>query len=624
MKDILLSVKQLGYLAEFADIPTFLGISYTFSSKLLPTLESENLTIITIVILRSELQSVKPRILRIHILSQMGSIEAKTNCIRSLCATILEVRTGRVKPEFKTAEPSGIFKSPRSEPVQVGNLGLDGDERSYEQHIGPDNALMHYSSQHYGVWRKEFPESAHLFTVGGFGENIVTPFDSDFTEDTVCIGDIFQIGNGVLVQTTKPRMPCYKLSYRFEVKDMNLKSQKLKRTGWYYRIVKAGYIRQGDAMILIERKYPQWTIANVLEVLYNDQKNEEAMAELASMPETGVEIKLLFQGRLAKLKSKRERLQDAKRWKNYRLVGKRNETPRISSFIFEAVSPVEGPATVQPGSHIRVKLGADEKLVRAYSVVSGNGNRFELGVSFDQEASRGGSKFLHEDVKVGDKLLFSEIKSEIPVAMNAKQHVLIAGGIGITAFIATAQYLQEQTLPYHLYYAIRSHEEKALSRYLDLLQPNITILNKENGQRLDVPRILNEADESTHVYVCGPERLMKEVTDTAQELKLPEANVHFEAFTAATSGEPFQVEVFEISGKVLEVKAEETLLEVLRDAGFDVPSSCEVGNCGSCKVGVRKGRIEHRGTGLREDEKETSMLSCVSRGIGKISLLELS
>jgi len=49
-----------------------------------------------------------------------------------------------------------------------------------------------------------------------------------------------------------------------------------------------------------------------------------------------------------------------------------------------------------------------------------------------------------------------------------------------------------------------------------------------------------------------------------------------------------------------------------------------VGNCGSCKIGVRKGKIEHRGTGLREEEKETSMLSCVSRGIGKISLLELS
>ena len=72
------------------------------------------------------------------------------------------------------------------------------------------------------------------------------------------------------------------------------------------------------------------------------------------------------------------------------------------------------------------------------------------------------------------------------------------------------------------------------------------------------------------------------------------------------------------SKKTLEVKEEQTLLDVLRDAGFEVPSSCEVGNCGTCKVEVCSGRVEHRGTGLIEHEKKSSMLSCVSRGIGKI------
>jgi ferredoxin len=57
---------------------------------------------------------------------------------------------------------------------------------------------------------------------------------------------------------------------------------------------------------------------------------------------------------------------------------------------------------------------------------------------------------------------------------------------------------------------------------------------------------------------------------------------------------------------------------VLRDAGLEVSSSCEVGNCGTCRVEVLKGRIDHRGSGLMDWEKGTAMLSCVSRGIGSI------
>ena len=72
--------------------------------------------------------------------------------------------------------------------------------------------------------------------------------------------------------------------------------------------------------------------------------------------------------------------------------------------------------------------------------------------------------------------------------------------------------------------------------------------------------------------------------------------------------------------EVLEVKEEQTLLDVLREAGLEIGSSCEVGNCGTCKVMVCKGKVEHRGTGLMELEKASSMLSCVSRGIGKITI----
>lgn len=536
--------------------------------------------------------------------------------------TILQVRTGKIVPFCGLSEPSAIIKTRVTAPIHVGFLGCDGDEHAFISHGGPDKALMHYPSQHYTLWKSEIPVNAHLFAPGAFGENLV---GNTLDEHAVCIGDIYRLGEEILIQISEPRQPCYKLNHRFELKDMSLRSQNLNRTGWYCRVLKQGWLREGNGMMLVERKYPQWTIANVQHCLYNDIKNETAMKELAYLPGLGLEIRTLFLNRWTKklFKDDMGRLKggdaEALKWIPYRLAEKFKETPRIASFAFEAVT-VSGIVTnLKPGSHIRVKLGKDGKLVRAYSVIGGNSNRFELGVAFDKDSSRGGSQYLHESVDVGDVLQFSEMKSDFPLQDDADEHILIAGGIGITAFLATAGHLQEKKAQYHLYYAIRLPGDLAFHRYLRDLSPNVTVLNGTVGQRLDIPKILGQAKPGTHIYACGPERLMTAITSTAVSLNFPRANIHFEAFTTATSGDPFEAEM-KSSGKVFQVKEEQTLLDILRDAGVNVPSSCEVGNCGTCRVTVCKGKVEHRGTGLLDSEKDSSMLSCVSRGIGKITI----
>ncbi|CZR69776.1 related to phthalate 4,5-dioxygenase oxygenase reductase subunit [Phialocephala subalpina] len=537
--------------------------------------------------------------------------------------TILQVRTGKAKAFYGLSTQSGIFKTPHSQPVRVNTIGLEGDERVYVPHQSPEKAIHQYASQHYSFWQKELPQSAHLFVKGGFGENIVTQNEC-MSEENVCIGDIYRLGKDVEIQVSEPRAPCYKLNHRFQVKDMSKRSQDANKTGWYYRVLKEGYIEAGDEMVLIERPHPQWTIINIQKYLYKERKNAEVMKELAYLPKLGEETREIFLGRLQRgyFREDNDRLiggeENLLRWSPYRLIEKKTETPRISSFVFEAVTPREQSPKVEPGSHIRVKLGENGKLVRAYSVVGGDSNRFELGIALEPE-SRGGSKYLHAEVKVGDVLPFSEMKSDFPLAEDADNHIMIAGGIGITAFLASAHVMKQRKLKYELLYAVRSAADVAFASQLDNFGDNVKVLNGSKGQRLNVLEILEKADHCTHIYVCGPERLLETVKSAATSLKFPQSNVHFEAFTASTSGDPFSVEL-EKSEKNLEVKQEETLLDILRDAGFDVGSSCEVGNCGTCRVGVRSGRVEHRGTGLLDDEKEGYMLSCVSRGIGRIVL----
>jgi MOSC domain-containing protein YiiM/ferredoxin-NADP reductase len=535
--------------------------------------------------------------------------------------TVLQIRTGKIKPAF--GEKSGIFKTSKSKPVRVKFRGCEGDEHAYPPHNSLDNALMQYDSGHYPLWKEEIPDRAHFFEAGAFGENIVS---ENMSEENVCIGDVLRIGE-VMAQVTKPRPPCYKLNHRFEVKDMSLRMQNKRRTGWYYKVLKEGSIQAGDDIVLVERPHPQWNLVRVQDKLYKNYKDEVAMKELAYMPELGEEIRTMFLNRWTKKIFVDERLrlqgglgENAKsfKWTRYRLASKQTETPRIASFIFEAVDKVKDAAQVEPGSHIRVKLGYDGKLVRAYSVVGGDTNRFELGVAFDSKESRGVSKYLHEAVEVGDILSFSEMKSDFPLESKADCHILIAGGIGITAFIASAQHLQQQSLDFHLYYAIRSTEDKAFGHLLDSLGDKVTVLNGAKGHRLDIAKVLGQQKHGTHVYVCGPDRLMAAVAAAADDLEFPQSNIHSEAFAAETSGDPFEVALAR-NEKVLEVK-EETLLDVLRDAGIDVPSTCEVGNCGTCKVSLCNERVEHRGTGLSQTEKKYSMLSCVSRGIGRITI----
>jgi MOSC domain-containing protein YiiM/ferredoxin-NADP reductase len=531
------------------------------------------------------------------------------------------VRTGKKRPVFGLPNPSAIFKAPHSKPVKVGFLGCEGDEHGYIGHGGPDKALMHYPSQHYKSWREELPGNAHLFTVGGFGENIAS---GKVSEEDICIGDILQLGHEVLIQVSEPRQPCYMLNHRFELKDMSLRSQNLNRTGWYCRVLKEGWIETDDEIVLVERKFPRWTIANLQKYLYKDRKNEEAIAELAYLSELGEEIRTIF---LNRLKSKifldeTGRLEGGEentlRWNDYRLVRRKIETPRICSFEFEAIRPTKVPSAATPGSHIRVKLGDHGELVRAYSVVGGDTNCFTLGIALDDK-SRGGSQYLHQKLRIGDILSFSQMKSDFPIVKDADRHILIAGGIGITAFVITALHLKEQGLNFQLSYAVRSSQDVAFRQDIEALGSNVIILDGSKGQRLEISKIIGKANGRTHVYCCGPERLMDGVTLAARNLSFPSSNLHFEAFAAKTSGDPFDVELAE-SKKALQVKEKQTLLDVLRNAGFDIPSSCEAGNCGTCRIGVRDGRVEHRGTGLLEDEKLGAMLSCVSRGIGTIVL----
>jgi MOSC domain-containing protein YiiM/ferredoxin-NADP reductase len=517
--------------------------------------------------------------------SDQGS---QTSSIASF-GVLQEVRTGRIRPVFDSGVRSAIYKTPVEGPVKITKLGCEGDEQAYKFHGGPDKALLWYCSSHYAEWKAELPQIEHNIQYGAFGENLVA---AGIDEGDVCLGDVIKIGKEVLISIREPRQPCHNLNRRFEMKNMANRSQNSGRTGWYCSVLKEGYIQAGDEMVLVARPNPKWTIRQVQHYLYKDMLNDDAMKQLAELDSLGQEIRDLFANRLMrKMEDQNDRLhggadEGTAMWSDYTIAEKSIETPRILSIRLSAKVPAEKARPGQPGSHVRLKLGGD--LVRAYSVVSGDQNCFELGIQLS-DTSKGGSEFVHNSLKVGDELSVSQFANYFPLAENADRHIFIAGGIGLTAFIAATKMCEANHWPYHLHYLVRNSTDIAFSRYLEKLGKNVTIYDKSSGKICDIDRLLSKTDSMSHVYCCGSRRLMDHVKETAKDYGLNEANVHFEAFEVTTTGDPFTVQLQQ-SKKTVKVRGRQTLMNALREVGLEISSSCEVGNCGTCRVGVLGGR----------------------------------
>jgi len=472
-------------------------------------------------------------------------------------------------------------------------------------------------SSHYPAWQEEFPEAAERFVPGGFGENLVV---ARMNERNVCLGDVHAVGDaGLVLQVSLPRQPCFKLNHRFHLKNFAPHTWRTSRTGWYYRVLEDGYLKAGDEIRLVERRYPQWTIERVQEYLHRNQGDMEMNEELAGIEELGEESRGMFRTRVAKAKAKAKKeleSRDAPKWRDFAVVEKKKQTPRIMSFVLEAVKPLEDGRELSAGSHAKIKLG--NGLVRNYSVVKGDRNRFELAISLE-EKSRGGSKYFHEAVEVGHPLQVGALTTGIPAKSAASHHIFVAGGVGITAFLALIEGYDAINYSCVLHYAVRSVGEVPYRERLEKLgNDKVIIYDRSKGERLSIPDIVANMPWNSQLYFCGPRRLMDEAARVTREKGIPEPEVHFEAFEADVSGYPFEVVVANKNNTMLKVGGEETLLEVLKGHFDEVDSSCEVGNCATCKITLLEGDVEHRGTGLLPEEKATSMLSCVSRGRGRI------
>jgi ferredoxin-NADP reductase len=294
-------------------------------------------------------------------------------------------------------------------------------------------------------------------------------------------------------------------------------------------------------------------------------------------------------------------------------------TPVVREFTLE---PCAGPMPgFSPGSHVQVHLPlAEGKLRNAYSLTGdpADNRHYRIAVRL-QEASRGGSRYLHQRVQVGDTLEISPPANLFAPHLTAGLHILIAGGIGITPFMAYIAVLEQKQANVELHYLCRPGASDA---YLDVLQQRLGSRLHTYDRRPDLSSILRDRPLGSHVYTCGPQPLLDAVRQQAKALGWPKSRVHWETFNAAQPGQPFDLEL-QRSGRRLRVGAEQSLLEALESAGLQVPNLCRGGVCGQCMTRHVSGEIEHRDSFLSPAEQADFLMPCVSRGCGPTVSLDL-
>ncbi len=283
----------------------------------------------------------------------------------------------------------------------------------------------------------------------------------------------------------------------------------------------------------------------------------------------------------------------------------------------------------EAGAHIDVHLPGG--VVRSYSLAGDpqDNTKWLLGV-LKEAQSKGGSKAMHNKVRVGDVLTVGPVRNAFPMATNAAHTVLIGGGIGITPLKSMAHALAAQGASFELHYCARSPKHAAFVDTLRaLVPPGKLHLHFDEGdpaKGLDIQALLKSPADNTHVYFCGPAGFMK--TCEAATEHWDKACVHSEHFKAPEP-EPTDLAdgAFEVhlvrSGATIQVGPDQTIVRAIELTGRRVPTSCLSGLCGACVVNYVDGEVDHRDYILNDEDRATCMTVCVSRAKGKTLSLDL-
>ena len=298
------------------------------------------------------------------------------------------------------------------------------------------------------------------------------------------------------------------------------------------------------------------------------------------------------------------------------------EAPNILSYELRPLEGGELPAFTA-GAHIDLTL--PNGLVRSYSLVNPQAERHRYVIAVQKDrSSRGGSKWLHENLRAGDTITVNGPRNNFALNESAEKSIFIAGGIGITPILSMIARLTSIGRDWGLVYCSRM---RSGTPFLESLEKQSRVRfnfdEEPGGKMLDIAAVVKAAPANGQLYCCGPLPMLEAFEQATKDLARD--RVHLEYFAAKESPAVeggFNV-VLAKSGREFTVPPGKTILDTLRDNGLDIPYSCTEGICGTCETKVLEGVPDHRDLILTESERasnKTMLICCSGSKSGKLVL----
>jgi ferredoxin-NADP reductase len=287
----------------------------------------------------------------------------------------------------------------------------------------------------------------------------------------------------------------------------------------------------------------------------------------------------------------------------------------------------------RPGAHVDVHIPAGftpAGFTRQYSLCGDPAEPRTWRISvLREENSRGGSRYLHETVGPGTRLRLGRPRNNFPLEPS-RRYEFIAGGIGVTPLLPMIAELDRRGGQWRLHYGGRRRDRMAFLDELAGYGDRVTVWPQDERGLLPVAEITRSAGSDGLVYCCGPEPLLDAVERACAELGTTPRVERFQPRPPTAAERADRIDrAFAVlvggTGQLVEVAADQSILDALVDAGLDLPSSCREGTCASCETTVLDGDVDHRDSVLSEAERlsGTTMMICVSRAHSERLTLDL-
>jgi MOSC domain-containing protein YiiM/ferredoxin-NADP reductase len=552
---------------------------------------------------------------------------------------------------------TGIWKVPVAGRCRVRRLNLDGDAQGdLAGHGGEQRAVFVYQLESYRYWQEQLkrPDFEH----GQFGENFTV---EGLADDTVCIGDRYEIGSA-LFEVTQPRTTCYRVGIRMNEARMPALLTASGRPGFYFRVLREGEVGAGDEITKVAAAAERMTVAEINALLYSSHHPRELLSRAlrveALSPGWRSSFAAMLEGN-AGLAPAAAAHPVAPGFRSLTLTAVDRESADVVSLTMQSRDGQRLPAAL-PGQYVVLRLqptAASSPLFRSYSL-SGpvSTERYRISVKLGPNGSAG--VYLHEQVRVGDDLAVSSPRGSFVLESGERPVVLISAGIGVTPVLAMLHALAAERSPREVFWFHGARDRQHHPFVAEVRRLMLALTRGRSHVRYSRPesqdRLGDDFDATGHlsrsvfddfgvpsdadVYICGPTRFTAEIKEALATFGVARKRIHAELFNGSESSTPGIVGTakrpphppsddantgplvsFARSGVSAHwrASAQHSLLELAEACDVPVRWSCRSGVCHNCESGLVSGAVVYEPEPL-EMPPEGNVLLCCSQPIGDI------